>query len=195
MPDHDEELLALINACIRKKEDAWGVFIEEYGKTIAKFTKRTVKEEREDITQTVFAKLWNGGLQNFNGMTKNEFKCYLWRATTNETNTYLRSKIRQEKNISIDENPQLAETLSPPIGDPHASNDPESLAMLAEERAKLKICFEKLSLERQQIFMMKIHKGLKDQEVAAILGISEGTVASNFSRLKRELAACVQKKS
>jgi DNA-directed RNA polymerase specialized sigma24 family protein len=89
-------------------------------------------------------------------MTKNEFKWHLWRATTNETNTYLRSKIKQEKSISIDENPQIAERLSPPIGGPHDSNDPESLAMLAEVRARLRICFEKLSLERQQIFIMKI---------------------------------------
>jgi hypothetical protein len=48
MADRDEELLAQINACIRKEEGAWRVFMEEYGKTIAKFTKRTVREERED---------------------------------------------------------------------------------------------------------------------------------------------------
>lgn len=195
MTVRDEKLLALIKACIRKEDDAWRVFIEEYGEAIAKFTKRTIKHEKEDITQTVLLKLWNGGLQNFNGNTNNEFKCYLWRATTNETNTYLRSKIKQEKNISIDENPAVAETLIPPMGDLNHSNDPETLAMLAEEREKLKKCIEKLSLERQQIFIMKVHKGSKDQEVAAVLGISEGTVASNFSRLKRELETCVQENS
>ena len=105
MTERDENLLALIKACIKKEDDAWRAFIEEYGKTIAKFTKRTVKEEKEDITQRVLLRLCNGGLKNFDGKTKNEFRGYLWRVTSNEVNTYLRSKIKWEKEISVDEGP------------------------------------------------------------------------------------------
>jgi len=187
--DRNEKLLTLIGACIKKEEYAVKCFIDEYGKEIARFTKRTIKEEREDITQAVFKKLWNGGLQNFVGETEKEFECYLWRVTRNETNTYLRSKIKQEKNISIDENPHMADT----IPDQSDINNPERLAMRAEERAKLEKCVEKLTTQRRQIFIMKIYKDLKDQEVAAILGMSEGTVASGFSRIKKELEDCVQK--
>ena len=67
--------------------------------------------------------------------------------------------------------------------------------MLAERRERLERCFKNLSWERQQIFFMKVKKGLKDREVGELLGIKEGTVASNYSRLKEELEECVQKKS
>ena len=76
------------------------LLIEEYGKTIAKFTKRTVKEEKEDITQRVLLRLCNRGLKNFDGKTKNEFAKLLWQVTSNGRKMDTsRSKIKWEKEI------------------------------------------------------------------------------------------------
>ncbi len=72
MTDQDKKLLALIAGCVTGDQNAWEVFVGEYGRTIRGILVKHLSGEREeinDITQQVFVKLLTGGLKNFRSTT------------------------------------------------------------------------------------------------------------------------------
>ncbi|MDX2178943.1 MAG: sigma-70 family RNA polymerase sigma factor [Bryobacteraceae bacterium] len=73
--------------------------------------------------------------------------------------------------------------------------DPEALALLEEQRRVLHRAIERLPRRERTAVTLKYLDGLEDGEIAARLGIGEGTVRANLStgraRLKRLVAAAI----
>ncbi len=73
MDEQDKELLALINACLQGSEEAWHLFISQYGKVVrgclAGFF-RGDAPKIDDVTQQVCIKLWKAGLKDFRGTNR-----------------------------------------------------------------------------------------------------------------------------
>lgn len=189
MGDQDEKLLSLIDACLRGKEEAWHTFVNHYGKVVrgcllGYFRESTQKID--DVTQQVFIKLWRAGLKDFRGTNRYQFLSYLKQITINEAKTYLRSTAGQNREVSLNQDPTSgSEEISITDIASEAPN-PEETTMLKARIEILTNHLHDLSLEHQQIFLMKA-KGYKDREIGQLLSIPDGTVASSYSRIIEKL--------
>ena len=185
MGDQDEKLLSLIDACLKGKEEAWYAFVSHYGKVVrgcllGYFRGNTQKID--DVTQQVFIKLWKAGLRNFRGTNRYQFLSYLKLITINEAKTYLRLTAAHTKEVSFDQDPAFGDDPSRVTEIASETPNPEQTTAARERLEILTNHLHELSLEQQQIFLMKV-KGYKEREIGEMLGIPEGTVASSYSRI------------
>jgi RNA polymerase sigma-70 factor (ECF subfamily) len=184
----DAKFLSLIGACIAGDGPAWEAFSREYGSVAIQFLSyrysSLTTDEHYDILQNVFVKLAHGGLGSFKGATEYEFISYFKRITKNEAFTWLKQRKRREQEISIDQenDPEDDDAPSPPI---LADN-----SLRPDKTIEIKNLLEKslsgLSMEEKRILIYKLEE-YKDKEIADIMGIPMGTVASRYNRMKLAL--------
>ncbi len=189
MSDQDERLLALLDSCVKGKEKAWHVFAGDYGKVVRGCLSgyfRGNEQKIDDVTQQVFIKLWKSGLKDFRGKNRYQFLSYLKLITINEAKTYLRLTAAQTKDVSLDQDPPACDNPSPRTEIPSETPNPEQMTAARERLAVVANHLHELPLEQQQIFLMKA-KGYKEREIADLLEIPEGTVASSYSRIVDKL--------
>jgi RNA polymerase sigma factor (sigma-70 family) len=181
----DDEFLSFIGRCISGDGPSWDTFFSKYGSIAKQILNKNYPflspDENDDIIQNIFIKLTNGGLKNFNGTTVYEFLAYFRKIAANEAFTCLRYKKRREREISID-----------PESDSDNENTPSAPILAdnniipdraAEVKDLLERVLEGLSIEEKQILVFKA-EGYKDHEIAELLGIPMGTVASRYNRIK-----------
>lgn len=188
MGEHDK-LLSLLDSCRKGDEDAWCLFVNQYGKVVRGCLSgyfRGDAQKIDDVTQQVFIKLWKAGLRDFRGTNRYQFLSYLKLITINEAKTYFRLTAGAPREVSIDQDPVPGDNLSPATEIPNNTPNPEQTAAARERLETLANQLLELSLEHQQIFLMKA-KGYKDREIAELLDIPEGTVASSYSRIVERL--------
>ena len=189
MGDQDEKLLSLRDACLRGEEEAWHLFVSHYGKVVRGCLLgyfRGNAQKIDDVTQQVFIKLWKAGLSDFRGTNRYQFLSYLKLITINEAKTYLRLTATRTKEVSFDQDPAFGDDPSPVPEIASERPNPEQTTAARELLTILASHLHELPLEQQQIFLMKA-KGYKDREIAELLGIPEGTVASSYSRILERL--------
>lgn len=181
----DDEFLSFIGRCIAGDGPSWDAFFSQYGSITAQFLNKRYpllsSDENDDIIQNIFMKLSRGGLRNFNGTTGYEFLAYFRQITVNETFSWLRQRKRREREISIDQD------ADPDDESAHSAPDLADNSFRPDRAAEVKELLERalagLSLEEKQILIYKA-AGYKDKEIADILGIPMGTVASRYNRMK-----------
>ncbi len=143
------------------------------------------QDEKEDVVQDSFIKLIKGGLQNFRGTSDYEFLAYFKRIVVNEAYTYLKLvKSRKgygysSRQTDHDERDQIFEI---PDNQPLPSDKAEKNELIHLLQSALK----DFSPEAKGIFLMKAD-GYKDKDVADILGVPMGTVASTYFRMKEKM--------
>lgn len=194
MGDDDHNLLSLIGACVQGEPNAWQLFVDRYGKIVRGCLAvyfRGRAERVDDVTQQVFIKLWKAGLKDFRGTSRFQFLSYLRLVTINEAKTYLRSKIRENNEISIDQDAVSGDDVKSITEITSEAPGPERIAIARQGIGILAIQLRALSLEHQQIFLLKA-KGYTDNEIGKILGIPDGTVASSYSRIIERLRRGLQ---
>jgi RNA polymerase sigma factor (sigma-70 family) len=179
--------LSLIGRCIDGDGPSWEAFFSAYAAIAIQLLNYRYPSftpaENHDIVQNIFLKLSRGGLSNFKGTTVHEFLAYFNRTTRNEAFTWLKQRKRREREISIDqENDPADDAPSPPIL-PDNSFRPDKAV---EIKNLLEKSMVGLSLEEKRILIYKV-EGYKDKEIADIMGIPMGTVASRYNRLKLAL--------
>lgn len=186
-----DDVLSIINACLSDDNAAaWNSLIHRFGGIAlnilnGKFGDLS-RQRKEDIVQNVCLKLVRGGLKNFRGSSKYEFLSYFKTIVINEARTYLKSEMEHSESTSIEEEGEYSEehgwTLQVP-------DDRPSPADQVEQNEFIRLIYGALDgvpLEAKQIFLMKA-EGHKDKDVADILGVPLGTVASAYSRMKDKL--------
>jgi RNA polymerase sigma-70 factor (ECF subfamily) len=174
---------------VKGKEKAWYGFVGDYGKVVRGCLSgyfQGNEQKIDDVTQQVFIKLWKSGLKDFRGTNRYQFLSYLKLITINEAKTYLCLTAAQTKEVSFDQNPAFGDNPSPVTEIASETPNPEEQTVAREDVERLAKPLQGLSLEHQQIFLMKA-KGYKDREIAELLGIPEGTVASSYSRIVERL--------
>jgi RNA polymerase sigma factor (sigma-70 family) len=183
-----EDVVSVIKACLSADGVAWKVFFTEYAPTAMSMLSRAVPDlspqEKEDVIQNTFSKLLKGGLKNFRGSTRYEFLAYLKQIVLNEARTYLRSERDWRGRLSLDQDRdrdrlESAEETTD-VGGPYAGTKRD------EQMQIINMVLEGAPLETRQVLLMKM-EGYKDREIADILGISLGTVASRYARVKERI--------
>jgi len=125
-------------------------------------------QDADDLTQQTFVQAFTK-ISQFSGDSK--FETWLYRLATNEALQHLRrEKHRQTSELLVE---------------PTTSQDNH---VEVDERALLvRQALAAIDPELRAIFLLKEENGLSYQEIAATLGIPEGTVGSRLNRARREL--------
>jgi len=185
-----DDIQSVVRGCLSGNETAWSAFFTEYAPIAMNILSHRLGDlsldEKEDIIQNTFSKLLKGGLKNFRGSTRYEFLAYFRRIVLNEALTYLKSGREWKDTASLDQERDRDQPESPQL-EVHDGN-PEAYAG-AKKHEQLQIIttvLEGSPVETKQVVLMKM-EGYKDREIADILGISPGTVASKYSRIKEKV--------
>lgn len=126
------------------------------------------QQDADDLTQQTFVRAFTK-LDQFSGESK--FETWLYRLATNEALQHLRrEKHRRTKELVVEPTARQAD---------HVDQD--------ERAAMVRTALDQLDPELRAIFTLKEESGLSYQEIAATLGIPEGTVGSRLNRARREL--------
>jgi RNA polymerase sigma-70 factor (ECF subfamily) len=122
------------------------------------------REDAEDITQDVFARLFQNRLRY---KPTAQFKTYLWSIAINRCRDFLRSTKRQ--------NQRLQELTELRLHDSAADANPNDLE-------RVRVALARLSPIYREVVVLRHYEELKFVEIAELLQIPVGTVASRMSK-------------
>lgn len=169
--DPEQEKLLLERAF--KAPDAFRTIYEHYLPRVYAYVVYRVarKQDAEDLVSETFFKVVDR-LDTFEWRGEGSFSAWLFRITKNNIADYYREAGRVDKEVSLDELPELA---------------PDNLLPYETIRQKEKFVFlrqliRSLPPRRQEIIQLKFFGGLRNNEIAQVLGIDERTVASHLCR-------------
>lgn len=184
-----DDIPALIQGCITNDRASWNLLFRT-GASVAANTLRTYytslsSDEIDDIISNLYTKLIDGGLNSFRGQTKYELLKYFNIITRNEAISYLRQKMKRDRNPSLDQCTEDEDGYDSPLQ--HLLKDntlrPDTITEINDLYRK---AMGQLSVKDQQILLFKI-EGYTDAEIAELLDIPMGTVASRYNRAKELL--------
>jgi RNA polymerase sigma-70 factor (ECF subfamily) len=187
MTPSDQELIALIR---EQDSDAFETLSLRYRELIYRHILHTVHDNdaAEDVVQEVFLRIWTHAEQ-WNG--RGAFKAWLFRIATNLALNHLRTLKRRRQQplellaASIDEED---ESCIPSWMVDTAYPGPESMLEQAEQSELLQRLVNGLPEEKRAVFRMVHGAEMETRQVAAMLGIAEGTVKSRLHYANRRLA-------
>ena len=138
-------------------------------------------EDAADLCQETFLNAWKG-LPNFQG--NSSFSTWIYRLTNNACIDFIRrEKTRRGMDVlSLNDDEKDFDELIP-------DNAPTPQAKLEEKERQeaLNRGLRKLSEEHRQVLLLREVSGLSYTEIAAIVGVEEGTVKSRIARARLSL--------
>ena len=138
-------------------------------------------EDAADLCQETFLNAWKG-LPNFQG--NSSFSTWIYRLTNNACIDFIRrEKSRRGMDVlSLNDDEKDFDELIP-------DNAPTPQAKLEEKerREALNRGLRKLSEEHRQVLLLREVSGLSYTEIAALVGVEEGTVKSRIARARLSL--------
>lgn len=130
-------------------------------------------QDAADVAQEIFLKVFTG-LASFRGTS--EFSTWLYRVAVNEC-------LRHQRRGGRRPGPLIAEPPAPEAGPDH----------LVEQADLLAHALEQLDAPLRAVFLLREAEGLSYAQIAAVLGVPTGTVASQLNRARAELQAFVRR--
>ncbi|MBN4081115.1 RNA polymerase sigma factor [Caldithrix abyssi] len=180
----NKEIDGLLNACRLGDEDAYRQLFEQYHKRIFHVAFRFCGniQEAEDITQEVFLKVFKG-ISNFR--ENSGFFTWIYRITVNVCLDKNRTRQRRDKYFIKGGTDSIMDNISEDATD-HVSN-PSSQILHDELQQTLQTALNQMNSKLRTVIVLKHLQGLSYQEVAKIIGCSEGTISSRLNRARRQL--------
>ena len=175
------------NKCIKKAiagdPDAFEQLMLQYQAQVYRLTFRMTNhaEDAADLTQEIFLKAWNN-LDKFE--FKSAFSTWLYRLASNLCIDFLRNSRRRQTVPLVFEDGE-GEEQQIDIIDP--APPPEDVVIAAERQTHLNAAMEALEPEHREILTLRVVNDLSYTEIAAILGLKEGTVKSRLARAREKL--------
>jgi RNA polymerase sigma-70 factor (ECF subfamily) len=147
------------------------------------------KQDAEDLTAEVFLKVMEElGAGRFEWRHNNSFAAWVFRIAHNLVGNFRRDAARAGSiggtegaghPIPLDELPEIASSDLPP----------EDALLRKEVFAQLHALVNELSARKREVVSLRYFAGLRNHEIAQVLGIDERTVAATLSRALDELGA------
>ncbi len=144
------------------------------------------QQDAEEVTQDAFIRA-HRGLANFRG--DSSFSTWLYQIATNlaRNRYWYWWRRKRDRTVSFDQ----------PVGDDNETplseifvgetESPEDVTVTQELVDRIAVGMEKLSAKHREILILRNVKNLSYEEIAAILGISVGTVKSRIARARDSL--------
>jgi len=181
----DQELIRRI---CEHDADAFEALFARYQACVLQHLLRTLRDRTaaEDLTQEVFLRVWTRAEQ-WNG--DGAFKSWALKIGTNLALNYLRT-VRRRREQPLE---PFLET-EPVTGSEHQAIEalersrPEQAFEQLEWRERLQQLLGRLSTEKREVFHLAHDADLDVREIAARLGIPEGTVRSRLHYARKQLA-------
>jgi len=144
------------------------------------------QQDAEEVTQDAFIRA-HRGLVNFRG--DSAFSTWLYQIATNlaRNRYWYWWRRKRDKSISFDapvsgnNDTTLAELI------PAEQETPEDATVTQEFVNRIAECMDKLNEKHREILILRNVRNLAYEEIAAILGISVGTVKSRIARARESL--------
>jgi RNA polymerase sigma-70 factor (ECF subfamily) len=133
--------------------------------------------DAEDVTSDIFMQVVKG-IGGFHYRGDGAFAAWLFRIAHNCVATYHRRAFVR-RTLALDDVPEIASPYATPEG---ALADKDCFI-------RLHTAIRRLSPRRQEIITLRYFGDLRNQEIAAVLGLDERTVAAHLSRALRDLQA------
>ena len=184
----------LVEKCVKRNKHAWNEFVRQYESLVRRavlyklnrMNSRSLKSEADDIVQEVFLVLWKDNkLTSLKDLSC--LKSWLVLVTINKTLTYCKRRWKdQQKTRSL--NQGLAEdgfTLEDVI--PSGAFDPREALEVKEmaEHAKKEMSY--LKRKERRVLELSLIEGKKQIDIAEIMDMPTGTVASLIRRAKKQV--------
>ncbi len=174
----------LVARCNRGVERAWTLLYHTYRDRVYRITHwrrwRFPREEADEVMQEVFLALVTS-LRSFD--FRSSLETFICQIATNKCISALRKRMAlraggQTGHLSLDE-------VEGVVGD--AADPPDLLLLQKEQQEILQKGLRSVSQACQSILRFRFVNGFSYQEIATLLGVEEGTVASRLSRCLAEL--------
>lgn len=155
--------------------DAFETLYLRYAPLVERFAGALVKDDSaaDDIAQNVFLNLWN---RRSNLSRVPDFKAYLFTSTRNAVADWFR-RYAKAPSLSLEDSGIAALLGSDGSGD----------IARAEMLEAVNRCVERMPLKRREVFLLSRAKGLKNAEIASLMGLSEKAVEYHISRALADL--------
>jgi RNA polymerase sigma-70 factor, ECF subfamily len=131
-------------------------------------------QDAEDLTAETFLKILKG-LRHFEYRGQGSFAAWVFRIALNQVNGFHRRSPPK---------PQSLEVIQP-IASDHPV--PEEWLAQQEQASRVREMLTMLSPRRQEIITLRFYGGLRNQEIAVVLGLNERSVAAHLSRALADL--------
>lgn len=163
----------IVAGCLTGDQVARRQLYEQYHRRIYRLAYRFVgRQEAADLTQQVFLRVF-GGLRSFRAGAA--FSTWLYRVAVNECLRHLRSRTYRPAQL---------------VREPLDAADPPDKRI--EQAELLEWALARLDERLRAVFLLRELEGLSYDQIAAVLEIPPGTVASQLSRARKELRAVLR---
>lgn len=132
-------------------------------------------QDAEDLTAETFLRAL-GALSRFAPRHDGAEAAWLFRIAHNQISNH-RRKGGQAITFALEDMPI----------EPHSDEQPDEAAARAELAARLRLLVASLAPRHQEVIALRFFAGLRNQEIAAVLGLEQRTVAAHISRALAEL--------
>ncbi|MGD0732397.1 MAG: sigma-70 family RNA polymerase sigma factor [Terracidiphilus sp.] len=183
----------LVRRCMDGDSGAWAELVRTHHRRVYGLCYRFTGNpaDAEDLTQDVFLKVYSN-LASFDAL-RGSLQVWITTLTRNLLVDNFRRTRNQRATGSLDEGWDSAEELSPV--DRLTSRGPSAHESAAQkELAKMvQSALARVSVELREAVILRDLQDLDYKEIAAVLGIPEGTVKSRISRGRAELARLLER--
>ena len=165
-----DSVAKIVAACQQGDRDAQRRLYEACHQNIYRLMVRMVGEQAAaDLTQQVFLQAFRR-IGQFSGRAR--FETWLYRLAVNESLQYLRREKKRSQWHTLKHEPM----------DYSPAHDEST-----EHKDLLEQALQRLDPELRCVFLLREVEGLAYRDIAASLGLSEGTVGSQLNRARRRL--------
>lgn len=185
----------MVRRCIRKDQIAWNVFVKRYQDHVRKAvyyklyktSSRAPRSDVDDMVQEVFLVLWQG-----NKLAQlRDISCLAgWLAivTINLVASYRRGIYRKDM-VTTSLNEQISEDINATLEDviPCTHLNPAQLVETNEKVLQLEDIINSLRMSERKALRLKVHDRKSQNEIAKIMNLPIGTVASLICRAKMKV--------
>ena len=133
-------------------------------------------QDVEDLVAETFLNAVRG-FDGFEWRHGNSFAAWLFRIAHNMVGNFHRNTARAEHALPLDALPEVASHSRPP----------EDMVLQEELLSHLHKLVNELPARRREVVTLKYYAGLRNLEIAQVLGLDERTVASHLSRALADL--------